>query len=106
MVAEDEPDAGEVGWMRSCQVERVYWRARSADTVTYYLVRSWGRDRYQQATATSVHDTIDDAYARLDAVAETLQRHGGSPDRLDLHVEDAEHRPVMRPAVCPSSSAP
>ncbi len=36
----------------------------------YYLVQPWGRDRFRQATVKSIHDTVDDAYARLDAIAE------------------------------------
>ena len=25
----------------------------------YYLVQPWGRDRYRQASVTSIHDTVD-----------------------------------------------
>ena len=42
----------------------------------FYLVQPWGRDRYRQATVQSIHATVDDAYARLDAIAEKLQRDG------------------------------
>ncbi len=34
----------------------------------FYLVQPWGRDRYRQATVQSIHATVDDAYARLDAI--------------------------------------
>ena len=36
----------------------------------FYVVQPWGRDRHRQATVASIHDTIDDAYARLDAIAD------------------------------------
>ncbi len=60
----------------------------------FYLVQPWGRDRYRQATVQSIHDTVDDAYARLDAIAEKLQRDGAPPDYLELYVVDAERQPV------------
>ncbi len=54
----------------------------------FYLVQPWGRDRYRQATVQSIHDTVGDAYARLDATAEKLQRDGAPPDYLELYVVD------------------
>ena len=65
----------------------------------FYLVQPWGRDRYRQATVQSIHDTVDDAYARLDAIAEKLQRDGAPPDYLELYVVDADRQPVTRPGV-------
>ena len=65
----------------------------------YYLVQPWGRDRYRQATVTSIHDTVDDAYAKLDAIAEQLERDGAPSDYLELFVVDAERQPVPRPGV-------
>ena len=50
----------------------------------FYLVQPWGRDRYRQATVQSIHATVDDAYARLDAIAEKLQRNGAPPDYVEL----------------------
>ena len=63
----------------------------------FYLVQPWGRDRYRQASVTSIHGTVDDAYARLDAIAEKLERDGEPPDYLELYVVDAERQPVARP---------
>ena len=65
----------------------------------YNLVQPWGRDRYRQASVTSVHDTVDDAYAQLDTIAEQLERDGTPPDYLELYVVDAERQPVARPGV-------
>ncbi len=65
----------------------------------FYLVQPWGRDRYRQAAVTSIHDTVDDADPRLDAIAEKLQRDGAPPDMLELYVVDAERQPVTRPGV-------
>ncbi len=46
----------------------------------YYLVQPRGLlDRYQQATVTSIHDTAEGAYARLDAISAKLQRDGAPP---------------------------
>ena len=63
----------------------------------FYLVQPWGRDRYRQATVQSIHATVDDAYARLDAIAEKLQRDGAPPDYLELYVVDEQRQPVTRP---------
>jgi len=65
----------------------------------YSIVQPWGRDRYRQATVTSTHDTVDDAYARLDAIAAKLQRDGAPPDTLELYVVDTDRLPVARPGV-------
>ena len=65
----------------------------------FYVVQPWGRDRYRQATVTSIHDTVDDAYARLDAISEKLQRDGAAPDTLELYVVDTDRQPVTRPGV-------
>ena len=70
----------------------------------FYLVQPWGRDRYHQATSQSttiqsIHDTVDDAYARMDAIAEKLQRDGAPPDYLELYVVDEQRQPVARPGV-------
>ena len=63
--------------------------------MTFYLVQPWGRDRYRQATVQSIHDTVEDAYARLDAIAEKLQRDGAPPDYLELYVVDEQRQPVV-----------
>ena len=42
---------------------------------------------------------MEDAYARLDAIAEKLQRDGGPPDYLELYVVDEQRQPVTRPGV-------
>ena len=63
----------------------------------FYVVQPWGRDRHRQATVASIHDTIDDAYARLDAIAAKLQRDGAPPDYLELYVVDEHRQPVARP---------
>ena len=65
----------------------------------HYALQPWGPDRYQQATVTSVHNTVADAYARLDAIAAKLQRDGAPPDYLELYVVDAERQPAARPGV-------
>jgi len=67
--------------------------------MTFYLVQPWGRHRYRQATIQSIHDTVDDAYARLDAIAEKLRRDGAPPDYLELYVVDEQRQPVTRPRV-------
>ena len=52
----------------------------------FYLVQPWGHDRYRQATVQNIQHTIDDAYARLDAIAEKLLRDGAPADYLELPV--------------------
>ncbi len=74
-------------------------RGYTEHAMPFYLVQPWGRDRYRQATVQSIHDTVDDAYARLDAIAEKLQRDGAPPDYLELYVMDDEREPVARPGV-------
>jgi len=59
-------------------------------TPLYYIVQPWGRDRYRQAGVTSVHDTVADAYAKLDAIAAKLQRDGAPPDYMELYVVGAD----------------
>ena len=59
----------------------------------------WPPIRDTQATVQSIHDTVDDAYARLDAIAEKLQREGAPPDYLELYVVDEQRQPVTRPGV-------
>ena len=71
----------------------------------FYLVQPWGRDRYRQATVQSIHDTVEDAYARLDAIAEKLQRDGAPPDYLELYVVDEQRQPVVWPGVCSDPNA-
>ena len=63
----------------------------------FYVVQPWGRDRYRQATVQSIHDTVEDAYAQLDAITEKLQRDGAPPDYLELYVVDEQRQPVARP---------
>lgn len=65
----------------------------------FYVVQPWGRDRYRQATVTSIHDTVDNAYARLDAISVKLQRDGAPPDTLELYVVDEQRQPVARAGV-------
>ncbi len=65
----------------------------------YHIVQTWGSDSYRHATVLSTHDTVDDAYARLDEIAETLQRDGAPPDYLELYVVDEQRQPVARPGV-------
>ena len=65
----------------------------------FYIVQPWGRDRPHQPTIQSIHDTVDDAYARLDAIAEKLQRDGAPADYLELYVVDDQRQPVTRPGV-------
>ena len=63
----------------------------------FYVVQPWGR--YRQATVTSIHDTVDNAYARLDAISVKLQRDGAPPDTLELYVVDEQRQPVARAGV-------
>ena len=51
----------------------------------------------RQATVQSFHDTVDDAYAWLDAIAEKLPRDGAPSDYLELYVVDEQRQPVARP---------
>ena len=66
-------------------------------TPPYYIVQPWGRDRYRQAGVTSMHATVADADAKLDAIAAKLKRDGAPPDYLELYVVDADRQPVARP---------
>ena len=66
----------------------------------FYLVQPWGRDRYRQATVQSIHDTVDDAYARLDVIAEKLQRDGAPPDYLELYGADVLLEEIQRRLTC------
>jgi hypothetical protein len=65
----------------------------------YYLVQPWGRDKYRQATVKSIHETIDDAYDRLDWIAEKLERNGAPEGYLEIYVVDEDRQPVTRPGL-------
>ena len=62
-----------------------------------YHIQTWGPDRDRHASVQSIHDTVEGAYARLVAIAETLQHDGAPPDYLELYVVDADRQPVTRP---------
>ncbi len=83
----------------SCCLSRRFSATTVRTPRPFYLVQPWGHDRYRQATVQSTHDTVYDAYARLDAIAEKLQRDGAPPDYLELYVVDEQRQPVTRPGV-------
>ena len=57
----------------------------------------WGRDKYREATVVSVHETLSDAYAELDRLADTLERRAVPEGDLKIYVVDEQRRPVPRP---------
>ena len=65
----------------------------------YYLVQPWGLDRFRDATVVGIHETVADAYDRLDDIAEKLQRDSAPDGYLEMYVVDEERQPVIRPGV-------
>jgi hypothetical protein len=65
----------------------------------FHLVQPYtdGPDRGSQATIVSTHETIEAAYAALDAIADQLESHQLAGDVLDLLIVDENRRPVLRP---------
>ena len=43
-----------------------------------------------------IHETVTDAYDRLDEIAEKLQRDGVPDSYLEIYVVDEERQPVIR----------
>ena len=65
----------------------------------FLLVQPWGKDRNREATVVEIHETVTDAYAALDKIAERLQRNGLPGDELEMHIVDDQRQPVARPGV-------
>jgi len=66
----------------------------------FLIVQPWTQHltrRFIDATVVSEHDTVEDAYAALDAIAERMAAHGGKSDAVNLFIVDDRRRPVIRP---------
>ncbi len=50
-------------------------------------------------TVVGIHETVSDAYDRLDEIAEKLQRDGAPEGYLEIYVVDEKRQPVTRPGV-------
>ena len=61
------------------------------------FVQPWGRDTYREATVVSVHETVEDAYAELDRIADSLEGNAVPEGKLEIYVVDEQRRPVPRP---------
>ena len=64
----------------------------------YYLVQPFGVDQPGQAIVLSVHATPEDAYDRLDAIAEAPQMNT-SFACFEIYIIDEQRQPVARPRV-------
>ena len=66
--------------------------------VVYYLVQPFGVDQPGQAIVLSAHATAEDAYDRLDAIAEAPQMNY-SFACFEIYITDEHQQPVARPRV-------
>lgn len=64
----------------------------------YYLVQPFGVDQSGQAIVLSAHATAEDAYDRLDAIAEAPQMNY-SFACFEICIIDEHQQPVARPRV-------
>ena len=62
----------------------------------YYLVQPFGVDQPGQAIVLSTHATAEDAYNRLDAIAEAPQMNC-SLVCFEIYIIDEHQQPVARP---------
>ena len=63
----------------------------------FHLAEPWGPDTYRQATVVSTHATVGAAFAKLDRIAEKLQRDGAPERYLEIYVVNEAREPVARP---------
>ncbi len=64
----------------------------------YYLVQPFGVDQPGQAIVLSAHATAEDAYSRLDAIAEAPQM-SCSLACFEIYIIDEHQQPIARPLV-------
>ena len=64
----------------------------------YYLVQPFGVDQPGQAIVLSAHATAEDAYSRLDAIAEAPQMNC-SLACFEIYIIDEHQQPIVRPRV-------
>ncbi len=66
--------------------------------VVYYLVQPFGVDQAGQAIVLSAHTTAEDAYDRLDAIAEAPQMDCSFVG-FEIYIVDEHEQRVARPRV-------
>ena len=62
----------------------------------YYVVQPFGVDQPRQVIVLSEHPTVEEAYDRLDLIAQALVDLQHPPDRLEIYVADEHHQRVAR----------
>ncbi len=67
----------------------------------FHLVQPWGDDKYSQATIVSTHETVEEACAELDRIAEKLQHYDAVEETLEIYAVD-ERRQRYRGQGCSS----
>ncbi len=60
----------------------------------YYVVQTFGADQLRQVIVLSEHPTVEEAYDRLDLIAQALIDLQHPPDRLEIYVADEDHQRV------------
>ena len=65
----------------------------------YYLVQPFGVDQSEQVIVLSEHATAEEAYDRLDAIAEAPVQVDFSFVCFEIYVIDENHQRVFRPRV-------
>ena len=64
----------------------------------YYLVQPFGVDQTEQVIVLSEHATAEDAYDRLDSIAEAPEMHC-SFACFEIYIMDEQQQRVARPRV-------
>lgn len=61
----------------------------------YFVVQPFGRDKGRAATVVYEANTVAEAFAEIDRLAEQMARTGAAPDTIELMVVD-ENRQIIR----------
>jgi hypothetical protein len=65
----------------------------------FRVVQPWGVDRWREATMVGEHATIDEAFAAIDTLSQTMVRTGAPSDAIEPIVVDASGKIIMRPSI-------
>ena len=66
----------------------------------YYVVWPYTRDHDRKAATLSTHETVEDAYANLDGLAEVMSSLGCRPNWwFNAYVVDENRQPIAPPCL-------
>jgi hypothetical protein len=63
--------------------------------VPFRVVQPWGRDKVQQSTMLSEHQTAADAFTEIDRLTAQMARTGAPADAIELVVVDVERATLL-----------